>query len=110
MISWPMGNMKDGGGGAELGLRSEGGSESLSMIVLQVLLPRMEHQTKLKRRRAFGGCGRWHLIPDTADDRTTPVEGIGRGRKRGWSVVCEYYESGNNWHKSSCLQLGLTKI
>ncbi len=76
--------------GAELGLRSEGGSESSSMIVLQVLFPRMEHQTKRKRRRAFGGCGRWRLIPDTADNRTTPVEGIGRSRKRGWSVVCEY--------------------
>ncbi len=34
--------------------------------------------------------GQWRLIPNTADDRTTPVEGIGRGRKRGWSVVCEY--------------------
>jgi hypothetical protein len=76
--------------GAKLGLRSEGGSESSSMIVLQVLLPRMEHQTKCKRRRAFGGCGRWRLIPDTADDRMTPVEGIRRGQKRGWSVICEY--------------------
>jgi hypothetical protein len=56
----------------------------------QVLLPRMEHQTKRKRRRAFGGCGRWHLIPDSADNRMTPVESIGQGRKRGWSVVCEY--------------------
>jgi hypothetical protein len=91
MISWPMGHMKDGGGGAKLGLRLEGGSESSSMIVLLVILPRMEHQTKHKRRRAFEGCGRWHLIPDTADNRTTPVEGIGRGRKRGglWSVnIC----------------------
>ena len=75
---------------AKLGLRSEGGSESSSMIVLQVLLPRMEHQTKRKRRRAFGGCGQWRLIPNTAEDRTTPVEGLGRGQKRGWSVVCEY--------------------
>jgi hypothetical protein len=82
--------MKDGGGGAELGSRLEGGSESSSMIVLQVILPRMEHQTKRKRRRAYEGCGRWRLIRDTADDRTTPVEGIGRGQKRGWSVVCEY--------------------
>ncbi len=82
--------MKDGGGGAELGSRLEGGSESSSMIVLQVILPRMEHQTKRKRRRAYEGCGRWRLIPDTADDRTTPVEGIGRGQKGGWSVVCEY--------------------
>ncbi len=77
MISWPMGHMKDGGEGAELGSRLEGGSESSSMIVLQVLLPRMEHQTKRKRRRAFGGCGQWRLIPDTADDRTTPVESLG---------------------------------
>jgi hypothetical protein len=44
---------------------------------------------KAQRRRAFGGCGRWHLIPDTANDRTTWVEGIGQGQKRGWSVVCE---------------------
>ncbi len=90
MISWPMRHMKDGGGGAELGSRSEGGSELSSMIVLQVILPRMEHQTKRKRRRAFEGCGRWCLIPDTADNRMTPVEGIGRCQKRGWSVVCEY--------------------
>ncbi len=45
---------------------------------------------KAQRRRAFGGCGQWRLIPDTADDRMTPVEGIGQGQKRGWSVVCEY--------------------
>jgi hypothetical protein len=90
MISWPMGHMKDGGEGTELGSRSEGGSESLSMIVLQVLLPRMEHQMKCKRRRAFGGCGRWRLIPDTADNRTTLVESLGQGQKRGWSVVYEY--------------------
>ncbi len=77
MISWPMGHMKDGGGGAELGLRLKGGSKLSSMIVLQVISPRMEHQTKRKRRRAFRGCGRWPLIPDTADDRMTLVEGIG---------------------------------
>ncbi len=29
-----------------------------------------------QRRRAFGGCGQWCLIPDTAEDRTTCVEGI----------------------------------
>jgi hypothetical protein len=57
MISWPMGHMKDGGGGAELGLRSEGGSESSSMIVLQVLLPRMEHQTKCKGGELSGDVG-----------------------------------------------------
>jgi hypothetical protein len=90
MISWPMGHMKDGGKGTKLGSRSEGGSESSSMIVLQVLLPRMEHQTKRKSRRAFGGCEWCRLIPDIADDRTTPVEGLGRGQKRGWSVVYEY--------------------
>ncbi len=44
---------------------------------------------EVQRRRAFGGCGRWCLIPDTAEDRTSWVEGIGRGQKRGWSVVCE---------------------
>jgi hypothetical protein len=40
--------MKDGCGGAELGLRLEGGSESSSMVVLQMLLPKMEHQMKHK--------------------------------------------------------------
>jgi hypothetical protein len=30
-----------------------------------------------QRRRAFGGCGWWRLIPDTAEDRMTWVEGIG---------------------------------
>ncbi len=49
--------MKDGGGGAELGSRSEGGSESLSMIVLQVFLPRMEHQTKHKGGELLGDVG-----------------------------------------------------
>ncbi len=44
---------------------------------------------KVQRKRAFGGCGRWRLIPDTVEDRTTWVEGIGQGQKRGWSVVCE---------------------
>jgi hypothetical protein len=42
-----------------------------------------------QRRRALGGCGRWRLIPNTAEDRTTRVEGIGPGQKRRWSVVCE---------------------
>ncbi len=47
----------DGGGGAKLGSRLEGGSESSSMIVLQVLLPRMEHQTKRKGGELSGDVG-----------------------------------------------------
>ncbi len=52
-----------------------------------------------QRRRAFGGCGRWRSIPDTAEDRTTLVESIGRGQKRGWSVVCEprAIQSASGW-------------
>jgi hypothetical protein len=52
-----------------------------------------------QRRRAFGGCGRWRLIPDTAEDRMTRVEGIGRGQKRGGSVVCEprAIQSASGW-------------
>jgi hypothetical protein len=37
-----------------------------------------------------GSIGKAEPCCDTADDRMIPVEGIGRGRKRGWSVVCEY--------------------
>ncbi len=33
-----------------------------------------------QRRRAFGGCGWWCLIPDIAEDRMTWVEGIGQGQ------------------------------
>ncbi len=52
-----------------------------------------------QRWRAFGGCGQWRLILDTAEDRTTRVEGIGRGQKRGWSVVCEprAIQSASGW-------------
>jgi hypothetical protein len=57
MISWPMGHMKDGSGGAELGSRLEEGSKSSSMIVLQVLLPRMEHQMKHKGGELSGNVG-----------------------------------------------------
>ncbi len=57
MISWPMGHIKDGGGDAKLGSRSEGGSKLLSMIVLQVLSPRMEHQTKRKGGELSGDVG-----------------------------------------------------
>ncbi len=43
---------------------------------------------KAQRRRAFEGCGRWHLIPNTAEDRTTRVEGMDEAKKGGglWSV------------------------
>ncbi len=57
MISWLMGHMKDGGRGTKLGLRLEGGSKLSSMIVLQVLLPRMEHQTKCKGGELSGDVG-----------------------------------------------------
>jgi hypothetical protein len=57
MISWPMGHMKDGSGGAELGSRLEGGSKLSSMIVYQVLLPRMEHQMKRKGGELSGDVG-----------------------------------------------------
>ncbi len=54
---------------------------------------------KAQRRRAFGGCGRWHLTSNTAEDRTTWVESIGQGQKRGWSVVCEprVIQSASGW-------------
>jgi hypothetical protein len=59
----------------------------------------LEAPNEAQRRKAFGGYGRLRLIPDTAEDRMTWVEGIGRGQKRGWSVVCEprAIQSASGW-------------
>ncbi len=80
MTSWPMGHMKDGGGGqgAELGSKSEGGSELSSMVVVsEVLLPQMEHRTKRKEESYQGMWAAAIVPPNTAKERTTRTGGSG---------------------------------
>jgi hypothetical protein len=96
MISWLMGHMKDGGQtGLEIG-------RMVQIVVYDSFAGAFAKDgapNEAQRRRAFGGCGRWCLIPNTAEDRTTWVEGIGRGQTRGWSVVCEPHaiQSASGW-------------
>jgi hypothetical protein len=99
----PPSNMKDGGGGTKLGLRLEGGSESLSMIVLQVLLPRMEHQTKRKGEEFLGdvGSGVWSLIQQTIGQLHWRV--FDEAKKGGaWSVVCKYLCASQRAQSPAC--------